>query len=442
MKRYYPYTIIWLFALVMLATSCEKEEPDFYDKNENGVYFDYNASEDFQQSINFADHVLGNPQELTVNVNMKLLGYMVEGDRKAVLKTKAVEGYPEATVTIPEVVFTSEEYEKTVEISVARPDERDTDYAVCIYLDSEDPESQLGDGIAGKEEFIIYVKEAYTPAWTEYDWCVDYLGPWSVDKHIFFINLLENNDYASAAKLNDWYGLCDYNLRAVNALRQQRQENPDEPITIDIPFRPYNYDYIEYPKPYYWGDKHDEYLGAYSASAFTDLAVALGVNTANEVELLGDETVLAELYKSIHQGKVTQMMNNYNTYFTDWFLRCDEYQWYSWVEMSEDFDYQVVEPYQWQASGDMIAQYYGAYSAEKYKFMIKTWLKEVGSSNFVLVQMFPVYADASTWPPTVLWDERGGGEDQIKKCYKVFKAAYDAEPAGTYNFTFPELNLE
>ena len=79
MKRYYPYTIVWLFALVFLATSCEKEEPDFYDKNENGVYFDYNTSEEFQQSINFADHVLGNPQELSLNVNIKLLGYMIEG---------------------------------------------------------------------------------------------------------------------------------------------------------------------------------------------------------------------------------------------------------------------------------------------------------------------------------------------------------------------------
>ena len=170
MKRYYPYTIVWLFALVFLATSCEKEEPDFYDKNENGVYFDYNTSEEFQQSINFADHVLGNPQELSLNVNIKLLGYMIEGDRKAVLKTKPVEGYPEATITIPDVVFTSEEYEKTVEISVARPDERDTDYAVCVYFDAEDSNSQLGHGIAGKEEFTIYVKESYTPAWSSYDW--------------------------------------------------------------------------------------------------------------------------------------------------------------------------------------------------------------------------------------------------------------------------------
>ena len=114
MKRYYPYTIMWLFCLAFLVTSCEKQEPDFYDKNENGVYFDYNTNEEFQQSINFADHGLGNPQELTVNVNIKLLGYMLEGNRKAILKTKTVENYPEASVTIPEVVFTSEESEKVL----------------------------------------------------------------------------------------------------------------------------------------------------------------------------------------------------------------------------------------------------------------------------------------------------------------------------------------
>ena len=89
-------------------------------------------------------------------------------------------------------------------------------------------------------------------------------------------------------------------------------------------------------------------------------------------------------------------------------------------------------------AGDMISQYYGEYSDEKYKFMIKTWLEVQGSDNFVLVQMFPIYKD---WTWSAYWDDRIGGEEQIKKCYKVFKAAYDAAPAGTYSFTFPELNL-
>ena len=40
MKRFYQYTITGLLSMAFLATSCEKEEPDFYDKNENGVYFE------------------------------------------------------------------------------------------------------------------------------------------------------------------------------------------------------------------------------------------------------------------------------------------------------------------------------------------------------------------------------------------------------------------
>lgn len=442
MKRYYPYTIVWLFALVFLATSCEKEEPDFYDKNENGVYFDYNASEDFQKSINFADHVLGNPQELTVNVNVKLLGYMVEGDRKAVLKTKPVEGYPEATVTIPDVVFTSEEYEKTVEISVARPDERDTDYAVCVYFDAEDANSQLGHGIAGKEEFTIYVKEAYTPAWGNDPWSQPYmyLGPWSVDKHIFLINLTQDNDYVN--NLYDWYKVCEYNVNAVNALRQQRLDNPDEPILVDIPFATdIEYAGYYYGKPNYWGAEHDKYLGNYSHSLFVNLASAAGANTANEVELLGDENNVIELHKTA----VTSMMNKYNDYL-NWGYDCANYQYSTWTPMYEGIEYNVIMPAHWTnnyayGAGDMISQYYGEYSEDKYKFMIKTWLEKQGTDNFVLVQMFPIRFADDWW--SAKWDDSFGisGEDLIKECYKTFKAAYDAAPAGTYNFTFPELNL-
>lgn len=438
MKRYYPYTIMWLFCLAFLATSCEKQEPDFYDKNENGVYFDYNVNEEFQQSINFADHVLGNPQELTVNVNIKLLGYMLEGNRKAILKTKTVENYPEASVTIPEVVFTSEESEKVIPIIVNRPEERDTEYAICLYFDAEDPNSQLGHGIAGKEEFTIYVKEAYTPAWSDYDWFVDYIGPWSVDKHIFFINLTQDNDYANPSKLNDWYTVCDYNLRAVNALRQQRIDNPEEPITVDIPFTADNY----YDMPFYWGEYHNQYLGNYSSSLFANLAKAAGANTANEIELLsGNEDTI----KGLNKIAVKFMMDEYNKFFYSWGLTCDSYRYQTWIPMFADIDYEVLQPYQWSntyvyGAGDMISHYYGEYSEEKYKFMIKTWLEKQGIDNFVLVQMFPLLLDWYTY--SAAWDGSIGGEDQIKECYKVFKTAYDASPEGTYNFTFPELTIE
>ena len=437
MKRFYQYTITGLLSMAFLATSCEKEEPDFYDKNENGVYFDYAGQEEFQTSVNFADHVLGNPQELKVELDVKLLGYLMENDRKAVLKTKPVEGYPEATVTIPDVVFTAEESEKKVEITVARPQERDTEYAVCLYFDADDAQSQLGHGIKGKEEFVIYVEETYTPAWTDYDWFVMYIGTWTVDKHIFFINLTQDNNYASVSKLNDYYTVLNYNLIAVNALRQQHAENPDEPITINIPFSSDN----SYAKPPYWGESHDKYLGNYSSGLFASLASAAGANTTNEFELLGDENAVLDLHKTA----VKAMMNQYNIYIYQWGLTGNMYKSYSWTPMYAEMEYDVVKPYHWEntwayGAGDMISQYYGEYSEEKYKFMIKTWLEKQGTENFVLIQMFPVCLSDDWW--SAAWDSTIGGEDQIKECYKAFKAAYDAAPAGTYNFTFPELNIE
>ena len=139
------------------------------------------------------------------------------------------------------------------------------------------------------------------------------------------------------------------------------------------------------------------------------------------------------------------MMNQYNIYLYQWALPGNMYKSYNWTPMYAEMEYDVVKPYHWEntyayGAGDMISQYYGEYSEEKYKFMIKTWLEKQGTDNFVLIQMFPVCLSNDWW--SAAWDSSIGGEDQIKECYKAFKAAYDAAPAGTYNFTFPELNIE
>lgn len=439
MKQYYKYSILWLFALAFLTTACEKDEPPFYDMNEHGVYFDYEKEADFKQEINFADHVLGDPQDVKITLKMKVLGYLTETSRKAVLKTKAVEEYPEASVVLPEVIFEANEYEKEIEITVNRPEERDTDYAISIYLDSEDANSQLGSGIAGKEEFVVYVKETYekpTSVWGPGSMAQMYLGEWSVDKHIFLINLTQNNDYVQT--LYDYYAVVGYNEQAVSALRAQRENNPDEPILIDIPFVT---DVYNYEKPSYWGDLHQQYLGTYSNSLFVSLANAVGANTANETELLdGDEQTI----KNLNKTAVKYMMNQYDTYMNSWGMACEHFKGMCWIPMFPDMDYDVVRPGCWSPygvdGGETISQYYGTYSEEKYKFMIKTWLAKQGTENFVLVQMFPLMLNWSDWKYD--WDNSIGGENQIKACYKAFKEAYDAAPAGTYSFTFPELTIE
>ena len=146
----------------------------------------------------------------------------------------------------------------------------------------------------------------------------------------------------------------------------------------------------------------------------------------------------------LHKTAVKAMMSQYNNYLY-WSYKGNNYKSGTWTPMYAEMEYDVVKPYHWEntwayGAGDMISQYYGEYSDEKYKFMIKTWLEKQGTDNFVLIQMFPVCLSSDWW--SAEWDSTIGGEGQIKECYKAFKAAYDAVPAGTYNFTFPELNIE
>ena len=441
MKKYFKYGLLGL-SFAFLLSSCEKDEPFFYDANQNGVYFDYENAEEFKQNINFAQHVLGNPTELPLTINLKIVGYHSDVARKAVMKCKEVEGLPLADITIPEIVFEAGESEKEVEIKIARPVEMDTEFAACLYLDAEDPESQLGSAVLGKEEFVVRVVESYVKpdAW-DMGLGNYMLGPWSIEKHVFLVNLLEDNNYTD--NLNRYDLLPAYNVKAVNAVRKHNQEHPDDLLKMEFPFLGPNdlgYLGLEYDKPYYWSDVHDKYLGAYSANSFFSVAQSLGANTANELELLaGSEEKLQEL----HKQSVLGMMANYDMYFSQWGMPGISYRDMSWVPMYEDVDYDVTQPACWKPGmmGDesLLVAYYGEYSAEKYKFMIKTWLKKKGTQDFVLVQMFPLVWDWNVM--NGVWDDTMGGEDAIKECYKTFKAEYDKAPDGTYSFTFPELSI-
>ena len=434
MKNYLKYGLLGL-SFAFLLSSCEKDEPFFYDANQNGVYFDYDNAEQFKQNINFAQHMLGNPTELPVTVNLKIIGYHSDVARKAVMKFKEVEGFPLANVTVPEIIFEAGEVEKEVEVMIARPAEMDKEYAACFYLDSEDPESQLGSAVLGKEEFTVYVKEAYKKpnAWDAMG--PMYLGEWNIEKHIFFINLTKDNEYDADSKLYDYQRVVTYNKMAVDSLRAQAQAHPGEPITIAIPFVSDN----QYDKPSYWGEYHDKYLGEYNGGLFATLCSATGANTSNENELLaGDENVVKELNKKAVLG----MMANYDMYFSQWGMPGISFRDMSWIPMFTNIDYDVTEPACWKPGmmGDesLLLAYYGEYSDEKYKFMIKTWLEEKGTQEFCLVQMFPLVWDWGTM--NGVWDESMGGEAAIKECYKVFKAAYDKNPSDS--FTFPVLTIE
>lgn len=439
MNTKYRIHAVLLLAMSLFVVACDKQQPDFFDASANGVYFDYASSSELQQSINFADYILGNPTSLPVSVRLKILGYIDGDNRKAYVKTRPVDGYPEAMVVIPDIDFSDGEYLKNIEIAVERPAERDVEYAVCIYIDDEVPGS-LGAGIEGRNEFTIFVKEQYTQpiGWSDTDWAVGYLGSWTPDKHIFFVNLLNNNDFALNGTLYDWGMLVQYNTLAVEEIRRLNQENPSEPVAIEIPF---NSD-CQYSKPYYWQQLHDKYIGEYSASVFSTLASAVGANTTNEAELLsGNEERLISLNKMA----VKTMMQNYNMYYSSWSMSSTQFKQNCWFPMFDTIEYELVQPDCWSdfgvGAGVKVKAYYGEYSDEKYSFMIKAWLKKQNAEgkDFVLWQMFPLIIDWSIFDAA--WDEAAGGEEAIKECYKVFKAHYDEAPAGTYNFTFPELDI-
>ena len=188
MKRENHY-IALLLGLVMIFTACDKIEPEFFDNDYNGAYFDYQYTTDFEKTLNFGEYIVGNPQEIPVVLNVKLLGYLQDDARTLSIKTKEVEDYPLAEVVIPDVTFANKEYQKEIEILVKRPEVEDEVFAVCVYLDGK---GDLGAGINGKEEFTIYVKEVHEmpKVWTGL--IQTYLGEWNREKHKRFGEKLKN----------------------------------------------------------------------------------------------------------------------------------------------------------------------------------------------------------------------------------------------------------
>lgn len=421
MKRNCLYILLFLLTGSWLA-SCEKSEPPFYDANSNGAYFDYDK-EKLDTIINFADYILEDPKEITVKIKIKLLGYVEDFDRTLVLKAIAMENYPQAQVTCPEVVFKAGEYKKEIEIKVGRPETQDTRYGMTLSVDEE--RSDIGIGAEGFENFNVYVEDSYqTPAGWEYNAGM-FFGEFSAEKHIFIVKVTKDEDYAY--NNNPWGVYPDYQLAVIDSIREHNQAHPNEPLNIAIPFISGG---PEYPKPYYWTEKHDKYLGTYSSSSFISLCNSIGADTSNEKELFNGEE---ENLKGLHKKAIVAMMKSFNNYF-NWGMSFDNFR-NEQIPMLKDMDYDVVTPIWWTACSSMITPYYGDYSEAKYKFMIKTLLNAKGD-KFFLPEMFPIYQD---WSGNTgfAWDTLLGGEAGIKECYKLFYAEWEKNK-DQYDFTFPK----
>ena len=421
MKRNCLYILLFLLTGSWLA-SCEKSEPPFYDANSNGAYFDYDK-EKLDTIINFADYILEDPKEITVKIKIKLLGYVEDFDRTLVLKAIAMENYPQAQVTCPEVVFKAGEYKKEIEIKVGRPETQDTRYGMTLSVDEE--RSDIGIGAEGFENFNVYVEDSYQiPAGWEYNAGM-FFGEFSAEKHIFIVKVTKDEDYAY--NNNPWGVYPDYQLAVIDSIREHNQAHPNEPLNIAIPFISGG---PEYPKPYYWTEKHDKYLGTYSSNSFISLCNSIGADTSNEKELFNGEE---ENLKGLHKKAIVAMMKSFNNYF-NWGMSFDNFR-NEQIPMLKDMDYDVVTPIWWTACSSMITPYYGDYSEAKYKFMIKTLLNAKGD-KFFLPEMFPIYQDWNS-DTGFAWDTLLGGEAGIKECYKLFYTEWEKNK-DQYDFTFPK----
>lgn len=425
MKRNKHY-IVWLLGLALTFNACDKIEPEFFDEDYNGAYFDYQYASDYEATINFGEYIVGNPQSVPFTLNVKLLGYLTDEQRTLSIKTRAVEDYELAKVTIPEVVFANKEYQKEVEIIIERPEVENTTYAITIYLDGE---GDLGTGITGKNEYTIYVKEEHGEPSI---WNKEYLGNWDREKHAFLANLMNDDYYYKNFKINenvfDAKYLEDLNILAVNTLLAKESQ---EPISVGIPILEKLYYNAGYDKPYFW-DNYKEYLGLYSSSRFYEFTrLVNSANTQNIIHAYENANEKMEEYKpTYHKEDVLAMQNEYYNYPKLGYT-IDQYKDLMWVEIEQNSVYidngdgksYVRIPYWWEdpdnlGTGEIVKKYFGDYSDAKYQFMIKTMTKNEGTEDFVIATILPFTINGNGYG----WDETVGGEDRLKQCYKIIKA--------------------
>ncbi len=436
MKKVY-YNMVWLLCVVLVFAACEKRDPDFFDEGANGAYFDYEYATDFDMELNFAEHIVGNPDTVSMMLNVKLLGYLMEEGRTLAVKTKEIAGCELADVTIDEVVFANKEYEKEIEVKVKRPEVEDIIYGVCIYLDGS---GDIGAGITGKDSINLFVTESYEMPLVWYSHMDTYLGTWSKEKHIFLANHTgDNHFYNSLYDENSGQHLftpiINLSVSAVNALLANESA---EPIMVEFPILQES-DYPAYQEPYFWKEYKD-ILGVFRANKFCRFTAMMGgANTTNVAVLYASG--VEEKAEDFHKIDVAEMLNEYYKYAKLGYPIA-EYKNLYWVEMKNNLTYTMRIPYWWEDSdrlgaGDIVKKYFGEYNDYKYQFMLTTMMAAEGSENFIAASILPfIYNKENN---TFAWDESPlginsfAGEERLKECYRIIKAKYDKLPNSKKN---------
>ena len=445
MNRYY---IASLLSLSIAFVACEKRDPELFDEESNGAYFDYEYAADFDKTLNFSEYIVGAPDTVIVPLKVKLLGYLMEEGRTLAVKTKEVEGYELADVTIDEVVFANNEYEKDIEVKVKRPAIEDIHYAVCIYLDGS---GDIGTAIKGKEEITLFVTEMYDKPVVWYNLVDTYLGTWSKEKHIFLAKHTGDNHFYTTLHDEKTGGqnlnaIIELNASAVNALLASEPALTDS-VAVDIPILKES-DFPDYDEPYFW-KYYKGYLGAYSVNKFCHFTTILGGSNTKDVAALYAGEDGGKKMKDYHRPLVSNMLEAYYGYARQG-LSIAEYDSLSRVDIKSGLNYSVRIPFWWEdpdglGTAAIVKKYFGEYEDEKYQFMLKTMSKEEGEADFIAASILPFVYDLETgaygWDLTPLGTNQRSGEERLKECYRVIKAANDKR-AKPMRYDIPDVDLD
>ena len=446
---------IKLLCLTLVLAACEKYTPELFDETANGAYFDYGTAAEYDKTLNFCDHVVGDPDTVALTLRVKLLGYLMSDARTLAVKTDSIEGYPRANVIIPEVVFANNEYVKDVEILVVRPKEEELLYGVRIYLDGS---GDIGTAIKDKDAVDLYVIESYTKPVVWESHMETLLGSWSKGKQIFLARHTGDNRFyeklydtnQSAPKYND---VLELNVSAVNALLA----HPDSvdgvlkdaiALSVTLPILPSG-DQPNYTRPYFWDNLKDD-LGYFKAEKLTRLGGLLGrIHVQELIELCGNYSggkgELRTALQKLNDELVPEMLDEYNRNAQNGLTLAD-YDTLSVVKLRTSGTYpKASQPFWWTApdslgSAAAVKKYFGEYALNKYLFMIREVAKVEDEEPFIAASLFPFVLDGDTcaWDPTPIGPNQLTGEERLKECYRIIKAANDKRYS---KFDIPELEL-
>ena len=445
-----------LLCLALVGASCEKHDPEFFDEGANGAYFDYATAAEYDKTLNFSDHIVGHPDTVALMLRVKLLGYLMEEGRTLAVKTRPIEGYELADVIIDEVVFSNKEYEKDIEVKIVRPELEDVLYGVCVYLDGS---GDIGLGINGKEEVQVFVTESYEKPVVWYSHMESLLGAWSREKHIFLARHTKDNHfyeklYKDGPEGHLFDDILALNVSAVNALLAEKGSIDGEAkdsitLAVDFPIlqRDYNPAYTE---PYFWNNLKEE-LGNFKAEKLTRLGGRLGGTSVKELMELceaydGANGELKTALKALNKELVPEMLDEYNRNAQNGLTLAD-YDPQSIVKLGTADYTNVNQPFWWEdpkglGTADVVKRYFGAYERKKYLFMIKEVAKVEDADTFIAASLFPfvydVEAGTYSWDTTPVGPNQLAGEERIKECYRIIKAANDKRYS---KYDIPEVEL-